>query len=150
MAKLLNHEELMAEWEKDCGIDREDLRHTMYEHPMLHSKYLGHLMVYKVTLRKYTIKYQTQRLIRQRYYNGEMTKEHLDKHGWQQYLHKRPLKSEMETLIDSSPEIQELEEKSLYTKAMIEACESILKDINSRYYLFREIVTYEKFKAGVA
>lgn len=146
---MLNHEELAKEWANDSSIDRSDLMHTMYSHPMLHSKYLGFLMSYKVTLRKYTKKYQVQRMIRQRYYNGEMTKEELERHGWKQYLNKRPMNAERETLIDSSPEIQELEEKSLYTQTLIEAAESILKDINSRYYLFTNLVDYEKFQAGV-
>ena len=145
---MLNHDELMDTWEKDSAYDRSDLMHTMYSHPMLHAKYLGYLMAYKTTLRKYTKKYQVQRMIRQRYFNGEMTKEELTRHGWQQYLNKRPMNAERETLIDSAPEIQDLEERSLYAQSMIEAVESILKDINSRYFLFRSIVDYEKFQAG--
>lgn len=146
---MLSHTELMEEWSLDCKIDRTDLMSTMYSHPILHSKYLTHLQNYKVSLRKYALKYQSVRLMRQRYFNGELTKEELNENGLQQYLFKRPMKAEMESLLDASPDLQELQEKSLYIEGLVQACESIMKDINSRYFLFRNLVEYEKFQAGV-
>ena len=104
----------MEEWAKDCKIDQTELMHTMYSLPMLHSKYLTHHQNYKVALRKFTLKYQSLRLIQQKYFNGEFTKEQLDQHGWLQYQFKRPLRAEMEALLDASPDLQELEERSLY------------------------------------
>lgn len=146
---MITHKELMSLWAEDCKIDRSDLMSVMYSHPILHSRYLTHLMEFKVALRKYALKYQSTRLIRQRYFNGELTKEELDLNGWQQYLFKKPLKAEMESLLDASPDLQELQEKSLYIENLVQACESIMKDINSRYYMFSTIVNYEKFQAGV-
>jgi Recombination, repair and ssDNA binding protein UvsY len=146
---MLTNEELMKSWETDCKIDRTDLLSTMYSHPILHSKYLTYLQDYKLGLRKIMMKYQELRLLRQRYFNGELTKEILDSKGWDQYLVKRPLKSEMEALLDASPDLQLLQEKSLYIESLIQSCESILKDINSRYFLFKNLVEYEKFQAGV-
>ena len=145
---MKNHDELMIEWEKDCNIDRSDLMSTMYSHPILHSRYLGYLMTYKVSLRKCVMKYQSMRLLRQRYFNGEMTKEMLDEQGWLQYQNKRPLKSEMESLLDASPDLQILQEKSLYLESLVASVESIMKDINSRYFLFKTIVEMTKFEAG--
>lgn len=146
---MLNNEELMKSWEADCKIDRTDLLSTMYSHPILHSKYLTHLQTYKLNLRKYALKYQSTKLMRQRYFNGEMTKDELDIHGLQQYLGKRPMKAEMEILLDASKDLQELQEKSLYIQGLVEACESIMKDINSRYFLFKNLVEFTKFEAGV-
>lgn len=146
---MLSHTELLESWEKDCLIDRTNLMSTMYGHPQLHGKYLTHLMTYKMNLRKSVMKYQSVRLLRQRYFNGEMTKEMLDEQGWNQYQIKKPLKSELEALLDASPDLQLLQEKSVYIESMVHACESIIKDINSRYFLFRSMVDYEKFQAGV-
>ena len=146
---MLNHEQLMELWKVDCDIDRSDLTTPMYEHPMLHSKYLSILMGYKNTVRKYTKSFQELSLVRQRYFNGEMTKEELDTRGWKQYLFKRPMNSEREALLDASPDLQELQEKTMYTQNMVEATEYIMKDINQRYFLFKNLVEYEKFKAGV-
>ena len=95
------------------------------------------------------MRYQSLRLLRQRYFNGEMTKDVLDIHGWDQYLLKRPMKAEMEAMLDASPDLQLLQEKSLYLAGLVEACESIMKDINSRYFLFKNLVELTKFEAGV-
>lgn len=146
---MLTNEELMKSWETDCRIDRTDLLSVMYSHPILHSKYLTYLQDYKIGLRKIVAKYQSQRVLRQRYYNGELTKEILDTQGWDQYLVKRPMKAEMETLLDASPDLQALQEKSLYIQGLIEATESVMKDINSRYFLFKNLVEFTKFEAGV-
>jgi hypothetical protein len=146
---MITHKELMAQWEEDCKIDKTQLMSVMYSHPILHSRYLTHLMEFKVALRKYAMKYQSTRLLRQRYFNGELTKEELTQYGWLPYLFKKPLKAEMESLLDASPDLQELQEKSLYIETMVQACESIIRDINSRYFLFKNLVEYEKFQAGV-
>lgn len=146
---MLTHEQLMEEWSKDSAMDRTSLQHCMYQHPILHSKYLTHLQTYKVQLRKLTIRYQKMKVIRQRYYNGELTKEELDKYGYEQYLFRKPMKSEMESLLDGDPELQEIQEKALYVEGLVQACEYIMKDIGNRYYLFRSMVDYEKFLSGV-
>jgi hypothetical protein len=96
-----------------------------------------------------TIKYQRLRVVKQRYYNGELTKEELDKYGYSQYLFSKPLKSQMDALLDGDPDLQELQEKALYVEGLVQACEMIMKDIGNRYYLFRSMVDYEKFLSGV-
>lgn len=145
---MLSHTELLESWEKDCLIDRTNLMGIMFGHPQLHGKYLTHLMTYKMNLRKSVMKYQSVRLLRQRYFNGEMTKEMLDEQGWVQYNIRRPLKSELESLLDASPDLQLLQEKSVYLESLVLSCESILKDISNRYFLFSNLVSYEKFQAG--
>lgn len=146
---MLTHDQLMQSWEKDSTIDSTRLMETMYQHPMLHSRYLSHLQTYKQSLRKLMGKYQKSKLIKQRYFNGELTKDELVQYNLQPYLFKRPLKAEMESLLDADSELQLIQEQCLYIESLIAACESILKDINSRYFLFRSIVDYEKFQAGV-
>jgi hypothetical protein len=146
---MMNHDELMESWEKDSSIERSNLMNTMYSHPMLHSKYLTILQNYKVSIRKLALKYSTLKGTKTRYYNGEMTKDELDLHGWQQYLLKRPLKSEMETILSADSDLQKIEERTLYLETLIQSCEMIMKDITNRYYLFKSMVEYEKFQAGV-
>jgi Recombination, repair and ssDNA binding protein UvsY len=145
---MLTHTELMESWQKDSVIDRTELMNTLYSHPMLHSKYLTHLQTYKVQLRKHVLKYQKGKLLKQRYYNGELTKEELVQHGLSQYLFRKPLKNEMESLLDADTELQLIQEQSLYIESLVQACESILKEINSRTFLYRSIIDYVKFEAG--
>lgn len=146
---MLNHDELMTEWAKDCIVDKTDLMSTMYNHPMLHSKYLTHLQTYKVQMRKHVLKYANLKATKIRYFCGEMTKEQLDARGWEQYLFKKPLRAEMEALLEADMDMQLIQEQSLYLEGLVQAVESIMKDINSRYFLFKNLVEYEKFQAGV-
>jgi hypothetical protein len=145
---MLNHEQLMAEWAKDSTIDETNLMNEMYRHPMKHSKYLTHLQTYKVKLRQMTAKYMSLRSDKVRYYNGEMPKSELAERGWQQYLFKRPLKSEMEALLEGDADLQKLQEQTLYIETLAQSCESILKDLGNRYYLFKSMVEYQKFLSG--
>ena len=146
--QLLTSEELMETWAIDCKIDQTALMHTMYNHPMLHSKYLTLLQTYKIQLRKHAMRYAKLKSLKIRYFNGELTKEELVSKGWLQYLFKKPLKSEMESLLDADTELQALQEQSLYIETLVQACESIMKDINARYFLFKNLVEYEKFQSG--
>lgn len=145
---MLTHEQLMESWVTDSTIDPTQLMHTMYGHPMLHSRYLTHLQTYKHALRKHMGKYQKSKLIKQRYFLGELTKEELVQYNLQQYLFKKPLKSEMESLLDADSELQLIQDQCVYLESLVQACDSILKDINSRYFLFKTIVELTKFEAG--
>jgi len=146
---MLNHTELMEAWEKDCHIDKTDLMSTMYNHPMLHSKYLTHLQTYKVNLRKHVLKYATLKAVKIRYFCGEMTKEQLAARGWDQYLFKKPLRAEMEAILEADLDLQKIQEESIYLENLVQAVESIMKDVNSRYFLFKNLVEYEKFQSGL-
>lgn len=146
---MLTHDELMESWKKDSIVDQSNIREVMYSHPLIHSKYLTHLQTYKVQLRKLSLKYQKLKSVKIKYYNGELTKEELDFYGYKQYLFKRPLKSELESLIDGDGDIQEIQEKTLYVESLVQTTEMIMKDIGNRYFLFRSLVDYEKFLSGV-
>lgn len=138
----------MAEWAKDSTIDETNLMNEMYRHPMKHSKYLTHLQTYKVKLRQMTAKYMSLRSDKVRYYNGEMPKSELAERGWQQYLFAKPLKAQMEALLEGDADLQKLQEQTLYIETLAQSCESILKDLGNRYYLFKSMVEYQKFLSG--
>lgn len=145
---MLNHTELMESWASDAKIDPTQLLERMHRHPMLHSKYLTILQTYKLQSRKLLLKYQRQKQFKMKYYNGELTKPELDAAGLTQYQYKRPLKSEMETLLEADPELQLIQEQVLYTETLTSSAESILKDITNQYYLYRNIIEQTKFLAG--
>lgn len=146
---MLSSEQLMEEWKTDCQIDQTKLLERLSRHPVLHSKYLTYLQTYKVKIRSLTLKYQKQRQLKTRYYNGELDGPELLSLGWKQYQYKKPLKSELETLLEADSDLQLLQEQILYIETLIQSCESILKDINSQYFLFKSIIDYQKFQAGI-
>lgn len=139
----------MDSWKEDSAIEQTSLMNMLYRHPMLHSKYLTILQGYKISMRKSTLKYMSLKSTKTRYYNGELTKEELDARGWKQYLFKKPLKNEMESLLNADEDLQKIQEQILYLETLISSSESIMKDIGNRYYLFKTMVEYEKFQAGL-
>lgn len=145
---MLTHDQLMESWDKDCRIIQTELLDRMYRHPLLHSKYLTILQNYKVQQRKLTLKYQRNRLQKTRYFNGELTKEELDNLEWKQYLFRKPMKAEMETLLDADKDLQLLQEQILYIETLIQSSESILKDLGNQYFLFKNIIEQTKFLSG--
>lgn len=138
----------MESWSEDSKIDQTALMSVLYGHPMLHSKYLTILQGYKFKLRKLSLKYMSLKSTKTRYYNGELTKEELEANGWLQYLFKKPLKNEMESLLNADPDLQRIQEEILYIETLVSSTESIMKDISNRYFLFKTMVEYEKFQAG--
>jgi hypothetical protein len=146
---MLTNEELMAQWALDCKIDQSRLSERMSSHPILHSKYLTFLQTYKIKLRTLSLKYQKRRQLMTKYYNGEMTEDELMGNYLKQWLYKKPLRSEMESLLDADESLQLIKEQILYIETMIQACESILKDVGNQYYLFKSIVDQNKFLSGV-
>lgn len=145
---MYTHDQLMDSWEIDCKIDQTQLLDRMYRHPILHSKYLTILQNYKVQQRKLTLKYQRNRLQKTRYFNGELTKEELDTAGWKQYLFRKPMKAEMETLLDADTDLQLLQEQILYIETLIQSSESILKEITNQHFLFKNLIEQAKFLSG--
>ncbi len=145
---MLTHDQLSEEWKTDCKIDSTKLLERMYRHPILHSKYLTILQDYKVQNRKHTLKYQKNRLIKTRYFNGELTKEELDFYSLKQYLFRKPLKAEMETLLDADSELQILQEQILYIETLIQSTELIMKEITNQHFLFKNLIEQTKFLAG--
>jgi hypothetical protein len=84
-----------------------------------------------------------------KYYNGEMDEDELLGYKLKQYLYKKPLRSEMENILDADESLQLIKEKILYVETMVQACESILKDIGNQYFLLKSLVDYTKFQAGI-
>ena len=134
---MLTHDQLMESWSVDCQISQTELLDRMYRHPILHSKYLTILQNYKVQQRKLTLKYQKNRLQKTRYFNGELGQEELETVGWKQYLYRKPMKAEMETLLDADADLQLLQEQILYIETLKQSSESILKDLGNQYFFLK-------------
>lgn len=142
------HEILISEWQEDSKIDRTKVLEEMYRWPLVHSKYLDKLQSYKIKIRKRLIKYEKVKALKTKYYNGEMSKEELDEQGWKQYLLAKPLKTQLETILAGDSDLQKIKEEMEYINILIESCESIMKEIHSRNFMFKNIVEMKKFEAG--
>ena len=68
--------------------------------------------------------------------------------GWEQYLNNRPLKNEMDDIINSDEDMILKVDKLEYLRAISFQLESILKSINSRTWDIKSAIEWEKFTHG--
>jgi hypothetical protein len=92
--------ELTDEWTKDAPINETNLGHEAARVPILHAKYITVLSKTKLQLRKAESDYLNTRRLKYKYFRGEMTKQELEDENWSQYQGNKPLKNEMDELLE--------------------------------------------------
>jgi hypothetical protein len=140
--------ELQEEWKIDCNIDGNHLDDASLRTPHLHSKYISYLTETRLKLSKTKSDYNKLRKLKFRYYRGELSKEECVDLNWRQYQGCKPLKTEMNELLNGDEHITEMDLKIEYLGTMIALLESILWSIKDRTWSIRSAVDYKKFLAG--
>lgn len=141
-------QEIQAMWEQDCKVDQTNLGRAAARVPELHAKYLNMLTSVRLQYRKAEVDYLRLRKLKNRYYRGELTKEELMELGWDQYLSNKPLKNEMEDVLNMDDDIIHLIDKMEYIKTVLYQLEQILKSINSRTWDVKSAIEWYKFTNG--
>lgn len=144
MSKL---DDLLAMWAKDTEIDRTEPGKALLDIPKLHSKYLNILSNHRLLIRDCEFKYNRMKKIKWEYYTGKLDENDLKKHGWEPFPY--VLKSDITTYMEADEDINRyLAQKRLHEE-IVEVCNSILKELNSRTYQLRSFIDWEKFIQGV-
>ena len=141
-------QEIQAMWEQDCKVDQTNLGRAAARVPELHAKYLNMLTSVRLQYRKAEADYLRLRKLKNRYYRGELTKEELVELGWDQYLSNKPLKNEMEDVLNMDDDIIQSMDKLEYIKTVLYQLEQILKSINSRTWDVKSAIEWYKFTNG--
>lgn len=141
--------EIQEEWVKDCIIDETNLGREASRTPSLHAKYLTLLSKNKLQLRKITSQYFNTRRLKFKYYRGEMSKDELLAEGWEQYQGSKPLKNEMDEILQTDGLLIELQDKIEYYNTTVYTLEQILRSINSRTWDIKTAVEYQKLSNGL-
>lgn len=140
--------ELQEMWKNDAIMDESNLGRCSAEIPLLHAKYLEYLCQSKLQLRMATAKYLRLRRDKIKYYKGEMTREELVERGWQQYQGIKPLKSEMNEILQLDEDLIVQEDKVTYLETVILFLESVMKSINSRTWDTKNCISWLSLQAG--
>ena len=141
-------EQIDAMWAKDCVIDRNNLTEETIKTASLHQKYLSMMMEVRNKLIKYNHDYLQMKELRSRYYLGELTKDELEQNGWMQYQGLKPLKSDMQTKLETDSELLKLKIKIQYLENMQYQLENILNQIKGRDWALKNHIEWLKFQAG--
>lgn len=141
-------DEIQTMWSADCKINNLDLRDAAVGVPQLHAKYLNLLTNVKLKIRKANSDLIRLRKNKSRYFKGELSLEELTELGWTQYLYAKPLKGDLETMIEAEDDVLKQVEKLEYLLTIHYQLESILKSLNSRTWDIKNAITWAQFTNG--
>lgn len=140
--------ELQDMWAEDCKIDQTNLGRSAARVPELHAKYLNMLTSVRLQYRKTETEYLHMRKLKTRYFRGELTREELTELGWEQYLNNRPLKNEIDDVLQTDDDVIRSIDRLEYYKTLMFQLEQILKSINSRTWDIKSSIDWYKFTNG--
>ena len=141
-------DEIITAWETDSEIDKTELGKESLRIPQLHSKYLKEFYMAKTTYVKLNQDYKNTYRLKYQYYQGILSKEEQEEHGWDiQPL--KILKADIPVYIESDEDLQLIKNKIQLTEDKIEILENIIKTLNNRGYLIKNAIEWSRFQHGL-
>ena len=144
MSKL---DELLEMWRQDADIDRTEPGKALLDIPKLHSKYLNILSRHRLLAKDAEFKFNRMKKIKWEYYTGKMDDDQLKHYGWEPFPF--VLKSELSTYLDSDEDLNKFLASKLMHEEIVEVCQAIMKELNSRTFQLRDFIAWERFIQGV-
>ena len=144
MSKL---DEVLQMWATDSIIDRTEPGKALIDIPKLHSKYLNILSSHRMLAKEAEFQYNKWRKLKWEYYTGKLDSEELQKRGWDPVPY--TIKSEINTYLEADEDINKYLARKLLHEEIVEVCQAILKELNSRTFQLRDYIQWEKFIQGV-
>jgi len=141
-------QKLLAEWTSDAKFDQTQPDRELARIGSLHSKYLTILSEHRQAMKTLEQKYYRIRKLKWEYYTGKLNgdKATLEKYGWEPFMF--TLKAEVPSYLDADRDLQGiLTQKGLHEE-IVEVCQSILKELQSRTYQIRDFITWQRFLQG--
>ena len=140
-------EELYNEWAKDGAIDIADISHNSADIPKLHNKYFRWYSEEGLRLKKLKSDYKILVKTKTEYYSGNMDIHELKEYGWEpQQL--KILKSDIPSYVEADKDVVKLSLKIGLQESIVEYLESIIRQINNRNFILKNIIDWERFRTG--
>lgn len=140
-------DELLEMWRKDAEIDRTEPGKALLDIPKLHSKYLNILSRHRLLVKEAEFKYNKMKKVKWEYYTGKMDNDTLKHYGWEPFPF--ILKSDITTYLDSDEDLNKFLANKAMHEEIVDVCNAILKELNSRTFQLRDFIAWERFIQGV-
>ena len=140
-------DDIRKELERDTRIDDAALDAESLRIPQLHGKYLNFLMEERLSLARYENDVATITRDKWEYYTGKLDDDELAKYGWSPYPF--VLKSDITTYLESDEDLNKYQAQKVMHDEVVDICQSILKELNSRTFQLRDFIAWERFIQGV-
>lgn len=137
---------LLDEWHTDAKMDKLEPAEELRKIPVLHAKYLNILSSHRCALRTAERKIAKLKRLKHEYYLGRLDQETLNKCNWQAFPY--TLKSDLSTYMESDMDLLNGRAVIAVHEEILDLCERILKELASRTFQLKDIISWEKFIAG--
>ena len=140
-------EEYEKMWAEDCKIDETNLVRESARIPLLHSKY--YKLYHRSALKAIKLRYELKEMegIKIEYYSGTLDQETLKKYGWVQFGDKL-IKSAVDRKVETDKDIAVLSLKIEYQSSIAKFLEDIIKQINTRNFVIKNMIDMIRFQSG--
>lgn len=81
------------------------------------------------------------------YYTGKLDDDALKKHGWEPFPY--ILKSDINTYLESDEDLNRFIATKMMHDEVVDICQSIMKELNSRTFQLRDFIQWERFIQGI-
>lgn len=139
-------------WAEDSKINNSTLSTLLADIancPLLHSKYSNLHATTKLQLKKAETALLKLKKAKMKYYRGEMTKEDLLKHGWNQYQERAVIKSDMDKVLSMDDDVIALGTKVHYIETIEKFIDSVIWHLRGRPETLKTYVSLVRFMSGV-
>ena len=142
-----NLEQILKLWETDADIDQTEPGKELLKIPKLHNKYISILTKHKIASKKAHFDYLRMRKTKVDYFQGRLSQEELDEKGWEPFQF--VLKSDITTYMESDEDLNKFMASKIMHEEIVDVCQAILKELNSRTFQLRDFISWERFIQGV-
>ena len=142
-------EDLAKMWKEDSAINETALTYEAGRIPVLHHKYYNLYVIETLKLKKLKSDMVMLQKEKSEYYGGIMTPERMKELGWKPYQLK-VLKSDVPKIVDQDKDIIDFNLQIGYFETLVKFLEDILKQINNRNFVIKNMIDWNKFTSGVA
>lgn len=140
-------DEINQMWAQDCKIDEANLVRESSRIPELHNKYYNLFYREALKIRKLKAEMVELEKAKTEYYNGSMDELELRERGWKPFPLK-VLKNDMDKYIQSDKEVINLSLKISLHEERGKYLESIVRQINNRNFVIKNMIDMMKFQSG--
>lgn len=140
-------DDVLEMWKKDSVIDRTEPGKELINIPLLHSKYLTILSKHRMLSKEAEFKYNKMKKLKWEYYTGKLDDDALKKHGWEPFPY--ILKSDINTYLESDEDLNKFIATKMMHDEVVDICQSIMKELNSRTFQLRDFIQWERFIQGI-
>jgi hypothetical protein len=141
-------EEIQNLWDIDSQIDRSELGDESLRIARMHAKYFKIFSQERLLLRKMEADLKELYRDKYEYYNGNISKELLDQHGWEP----NPLKilrTDIPMYLDGDADMKLANLKVEMQNEKVLFLESIIKTLGTLGYNIKNAIEWSKFQNGV-